>query len=78
MNAVEEAIKNRDEFLKKYPHMQEYQDKIDAIMDKASSDPQARMQVLSMLMEGNLLEIQKKLISLSENLAAIANGEETP
>jgi hypothetical protein len=60
-----DAIAARDKFLEKYPHLKEYQDEIDQLLDKAG-DKQGRMAVLGMLMQERLLALNTELFKLVE------------
>ena len=62
---LQEALAEREQFLKARPHMRSYQREIDNLLDK-SGNHQGRMAVLSTLMQGKLLEIQRELHALSK------------
>jgi len=59
---VEKAEKELQEFLEERPHMQHYQDKIDALLSKTPSKD--RMEVLGILTSMKLNEMQKELLKL--------------
>jgi hypothetical protein len=62
MNKVlQKAIKARDDFLKKHPKYQSYQNEIDEIMEKVGPDPGTRLEVLAQLAEGNMIELQVQM-----------------
>lgn len=58
------ALKEREILLEKYPHLREFQEKIDKMMIGAGSF-ENRMAVLGLLMEANLKELQNHLMHLS-------------
>jgi len=62
---LEAALAERARFLEKRPHMKEYQEEIDTLLDK-SGDHQGRLAVLGALMQGKLLDIQKELFTLNK------------
>jgi len=59
------ALAERARFLEKRPHMKEYQEEIDSLLDK-SGDHQGRLAVLGALMQGKLIDIQKELFMLNK------------
>lgn len=68
MNQLKKAIKARDDFIKKNPKLQEYQDEIDGIMAQINN-PEGRLEALAQLAEGKIIEFQ---VAMSE-LAKICN-----
>jgi hypothetical protein len=62
---LEAALAERARFLETRPHMKEYQEEIDNLLDK-SGDHQGRLAVLGALMQGKLLDIQKELFTLNK------------
>jgi hypothetical protein len=58
------ALKERDILLEKYPHLIEFQKKIDQMMTGAGTF-ENRMAVLAILMESNIKELNKHLMHLS-------------
>jgi hypothetical protein len=59
------ALAERARFLERRPHMKEYQEEIDHLLDKSGSH-QGRLAVLGALMQGKLLDIQKELFNLNK------------
>lgn len=68
MKSLEEALKEREDFLKENPHMQEYQDEIDEVLDKCVSD-QDRLICISMMLAGKMSEQVKQMNTLSKILS---------
>lgn len=64
---LQKALTERERFLERHPHLRTYQAEIDRILDM-SGNSQGRLAVLGMLMQGKLLELQKRLYSLTEVL----------
>ena len=64
---LQAALAEREQFLKRHPHMQAYQAQIDRVLDK-SGNHQGRLAVLGTLMQGKLLEMQTQLNKLSDIL----------
>lgn len=62
MDALQEAIKKRDDFLKANPHMMQFQQKLDGILDKCRTED--RLSVITMLMMQNMIDLQKETINL--------------
>jgi hypothetical protein len=58
--SVEQAIAERERFLKRCPHLRAYQQEIDGILDKSGTSHN-RLAVLATLIQGKLLDIQKEL-----------------
>ena len=57
---LKQALAERERFLKRHPHMKAYQEEIDRVLDK-SGTIHDRLSVLEIMMQSNLLEIQKQL-----------------
>ena len=57
---LEQALKERERFLKQCPHMTAYQQEIDRILDKSGTSRE-RMAVLEIMLQGKLLDIQEAL-----------------
>ena len=64
---LQAALAEREQFLKRRPHMQAYQAQIDKVLDKSGNN-QGRLAVLGTLMQGKLLEMQTELKKLIEIL----------
>lgn len=64
---LQEALAERDRFLKRHQHLRPYQAEIDRVLDK-SGGCHGRLNVLGMLIQGKLLEMQKELYKLNELL----------
>jgi hypothetical protein len=64
---LQQALAERERLLKRYPHLQTYQDEIDRLLDR-SGNSQGRMAVLGMLMQDKLIALQKELLKLVEIL----------
>jgi hypothetical protein len=60
----QQAIQERKAFLKKNPHLSDFQKKIDRLLANAGNS-EKRMTVLSMMMEANLQELKNQLKILS-------------
>lgn len=60
---LEELIKKRDDFLRNYPYMQEYQNKIDEILNKCTNQNDRAIAVFIML-NTKLNELNTKLNEL--------------
>lgn len=71
---LKKAIKTRDDFLKKHPRLQKYQDEIDIIMEKIGDDTAARLEALAQLAEGNMIEFQVQLGLLNETIKNITKN----
>lgn len=67
MTTLEDAIKARDDFLRKNPKYVEFQKEIDRILDKTTNQ-QARLEALALLMAGNLTKLNEYLVLLRERL----------
>jgi hypothetical protein len=65
MDALQEAINKRDEFLKERPHLKQQQVELDEILDKCR-DESDRLAVVNMLMMKSMIELQKHTIKLKE------------
>ena len=73
---LQEAIAARDKFLEDHPHLKEYQQEIDRIMDGVGENPATRMETLSIMMSTKLLEQSaelQKLVNIANE--AVQNGE---
>jgi hypothetical protein len=66
MDALKEAIKRRDEFLKEHPHLKQQQVELDELLDKCRDED--RLSVITMLMMKNMMELQKKTMELKETI----------
>ena len=66
MDALQEAINKRDDFLAKHPHLKEKQNELDEILDKCVEGD--RLAVVNMMMMQSMLELQKHTIKLKEML----------
>lgn len=64
---LQQALDERDRFLRQHPQLRAYQAEIDRLLDN-SGNSQGRMAVLGTLMQGKLLELQKELCALSDIL----------
>ena len=64
-DALQAALAERAQFLQERPHLQAYQNEIDRLLDK-SGNHQGRLAVLSTLMQGKLLEMQRNLYTLNK------------
>lgn len=64
---LQAALAEREQFLKRRPHMQAYQAEIDRVLDR-SGNHEGRLAVLGTLMQGKLLEMQTELNKLSNIL----------
>ena len=62
MDSIQKAIEARDEFLRKHPHLKQYQEEIDSILDKCK--PEDRFTVISLLMSGKMVELQNHMANL--------------
>ena len=63
MSQLDELIKERDEYLKRNPKMQEFQNQIDELLEKTPSEK--RLEVIILMMSGKLIELQCALMELS-------------
>lgn len=64
---LQEALAKRQRYLDRHPHLQDYQAEIDRVLDQ-SGNSYGRMAVLGTLIQGKLLEMQKELYKLTENI----------
>jgi hypothetical protein len=64
MDALQEAINKRDEFLKERPHLKQKQVELDELLDKCRDED--RLAVVNMLMMKSMIELQKHTIKLKE------------
>jgi len=55
---LEEALRAREQFLKEQPHLQDFQDEIDRMLEKTVGF-ENRMSVLSFMMEAKLYELSR-------------------
>ena len=62
---MKKALAERDQLLKRHPHLRACQAEIDRILDK-SGNHQGRMAVLATLMQSRLLDMQKELYKLTD------------
>ena len=61
--ALEEALKAREKFLKEHPDLQPFQDEIDRIMEKTVGF-ENRMAVLAFMIENKLYELRDSVAEL--------------
>ena len=71
---LQEALAEREKFLKKHPHLRREQAEIDRLLDHAGNQ-QGRLAVLGTLMQGKLLEMQRELTKLSVILQTALNSD---
>lgn len=64
---LQQALKDREQFLMRHPHMRTYQVEIDKLLDKSGSH-QGRLAVIGTLMQAKLFDMQKELWKLNEIL----------
>jgi len=64
---LQEALANRERYLKRHPHLRAYQAEIDRVLDK-SGNVHGRLAVIGMLMQGKLLEMQGEFYKLNRFL----------
>jgi hypothetical protein len=64
---LQQALKDREQFLMRHPHMRTYQAEIDKLLDKSGSH-QSRLAVIGTLMQTKLFDMQKELCKLNEIL----------
>ena len=62
-DALVEALKARDKFLKEQPHLQSFQDEIDRILEKTVGF-ENRMSVLAFMIETKLYELRDSIALL--------------
>lgn len=62
MDSIQKAVEARDAFLEKHPHLKQYQQEIDSILDKCK--PEDRFTVISLLMSGKMVELQNHMADL--------------
>lgn len=65
MTTLEEAIAERDAYLEEKPHLKDYQEEVDRVLD-GSGDSRGRMASLSMLIQCKMVELQEELLTLSK------------
>jgi hypothetical protein len=63
---LQEALKQREDFLEKNPHLKHVQKEIDEILDKCRDED--RLAVVNMLMMQNLIDLQRETLKLKEML----------
>ena len=73
IDLLQQALDERERFLKRNPRLRSYQAEIERLLDNAGNS-QGRMAVLGTLMQGKLLELQKQLCSLTEILVNNTNS----
>ena len=66
------ALKERETLLEKYPHLNDFQENIDRMLMGAGNF-ENRMAVLGFMMEANLKELQKHLTHLSAVTGKLSN-----
>jgi hypothetical protein len=71
---LQHALKQRDRFLERNPHLLPLQAEIDRLLDKSGNN-QGRMAVMGTLMQGKLLELQESLSQLSNILQEAVKTE---
>jgi hypothetical protein len=59
---IKDAIEKRDEYIKKHPHLQEFQDQIDDALDKCAEGDRA--EVLMILLAGKMSELRDRMNEL--------------
>lgn len=59
---IKDAIEKRDEYIKKHPHLQEFQDQIDDALDKCAEEDRA--EVLMILLAGKMSELRDRMNEL--------------
>jgi hypothetical protein len=67
--SLDELIKTREQYLNKNPHLIPFQKEIDRLLDNAGN-PENRMKVLGIMMEGKLTELKEQLLRLSNMLSS--------
>lgn len=70
---LQKALAERERFLNRQPHLRSYQAEIDRVLDK-SGNPESRMAVLGMLLQGKLLDMQRELYKLTKILQQYDNS----
>jgi hypothetical protein len=76
MDALQKAIKERDDFLKKHPKHKEYQKEIDYIFKQIGNNPEARLEAIAQMVEGQMLRLQFEVYNLNQILEEKANNTE--
>jgi len=66
MKTLEDAIKERDEFLKEHPELQGLQDEIDEVLSKTPE--KMRLDTIGMMMTGKASKLGKELFKLQRIL----------
>ena len=74
---LEKAIKERDRFLERNPHMKRYQREIDHRMKGAGSF-ENRMAILSMMMNAKLMELHEQCKALVVHVHRLEKALEGP
>ena len=67
------ALKEQEALLEKYPHLKDFQENIDRMLMGAGNF-ENRMAVLGLMMEANLKELQKHLTHLSAITGKLSNA----
>lgn len=57
---LDEALAAREKFLLEHPHLRDYQEEVDRLLDSAGPDAN-RVAVLGTLMQGKLLELKEQM-----------------
>ena len=68
---LQEAIKKRDDYLKENPRLEKFQKEIDSILDK-TTDPQARLEAVTLLLAGKMNELKTALHNLHHALESVS------
>ncbi len=71
---LRKALAERERFLNRQPHLRAYQAEIDRVLDM-SGNPEGRMAVLGMLLQGKLLDMQKEFYKLTKILEQNPNSQ---
>ena len=66
---LEKAKKELDEFLDAHPYMREYQNEIDRVLDSSTE----RLEVISMMLAGNLSDLHCQMQELLYSLNALSH-----
>ena len=64
MKSKEQALKDLDDFLEKHPHLQEYQNRINEILD--NTHPDKRLEVILLMLFGKQSELITQLTKLTQ------------
>lgn len=73
MNAVKEAIKERDDYIKTHPHLKKYQKEINYVMSQINNS-KGRMEALAQLAEGKMIEFQVQMKLLNDKIKEITKN----